>query len=76
MPYWTLIHGSDSENVTEEPAKRTDGTVVSKGKIWPKGTTVVPHKGDEPEMPRASVPPPTGRPKRKNPARGFRRENI
>lgn len=76
MPYWTLLHGTDSDNVTEEPEKRADGTVVSKGKIWPKGTTVIPHEGNKPEMPRASVPPPAGRPKRRDRARGFGRENI
>lgn len=76
MPYWTLLHGTDSDNVTEEPEKRADGTVVSKGRIWPKGTTVIPHAGDKPEIPRGSVPPRAGRPQRKNPARGFGRDNI
>jgi hypothetical protein len=76
MPYWTLLHGTKSANVPEEPEKRSDGTVVSKGQIWPKGTKVVPHDGDIPELPRASIPPKTGRPKRKNPAQGFGRDNI
>ena len=76
MPYWTLLHGTDSDNVTEEPEQRADGTVVSKGKVWPKGTAVIPHEGDKPEMPRASVPPAAGRSKRKDPLRGFGRDNI
>ena len=76
MPYWTLLHGTDSDNVTEEPEKRADGTFVSKGKIWPKGTTVIAHAGDKPEMPRTSVPLRAGRPKRKNPARGWGRNNT
>jgi hypothetical protein len=76
MPYWTLLHGKKSANVTEQPELRDDGTVVSKGQIWPKGTTVIPHDGDIPEVPRASLPPTTGRPHRKNPAGGFGRDNI
>lgn len=42
MPYWTLLHGTDSDKAPKEPEKHADGSVVSKGKIWPKGTTVIP----------------------------------
>lgn len=77
MPYWTLLHGTKSENVTTKPEKRDDGTVVApNGKVWPKGTRVIPHDGDKPEMPRASVPQPTKKPKRRNPARSFGRDNT
>jgi hypothetical protein len=77
MTYWSFIGRGSTRYVTEEPEVRSDGTVVSKGEIFPKGTKVKRHEGDPPERPsRGSVPPKAGRPNKIDKARGFGEGNT
>jgi hypothetical protein len=76
MEYTVIKGGKTVYSGSEKPAKQSDGSLkLPSGELLPEGSyRMSEHKNPRPKMPRASVPPKTGR-ERKDPTRGWSEDN-